>query len=267
MDQAGQSQPPAKPGALRGDLRRPVGVFLIAFGVVKILELADWSRLHQDAGAMFALGSGAVTGLLIGAKTIELLLTVAAVLSMVRHNGTLLLGALSGWTAEFALLAVLAAVHGDLARLIEHGLFCVAFGGLLTMTYTLGPRHVTTSGPRFDTQEIALDAPAEPRPDPAPALGERAVSPPKDRPVAPREHAMTRPEPLPSGERRSPAASDRTRQDLPVQKKDATRQDLPVQKKDATRQDPHVRGGDATRQDLPVRRKAPPDDPETEPVR
>jgi hypothetical protein len=270
VDQVVHSPSPAQPSARRSDLRRPVCVFLIAFGVVKILELADWSRLHRDAGAMLALGSGAVTGLLIGAKTVELLLTVAAVFALVRTNGGLLLGALAGWTAEFALLSVMAAVHGDLGRLIEHGLFCVAFGGLLTMTYAMNPKTAAAGAPRSHSQEIAINAFARLRKsgpdsegtldleaDKTPVMDKPAGTqtkgkpgpgstipgrPPVDRVVAPK--ALQKAKPAPA------ASSDQTRQDLPVRRSDATRQDLPV------------RGADATRQDLPVRRKTPPADPQ-----
>ncbi len=220
MDQIAQ---PAKPGTRRNDLRRPVCVFLIAFGIVKIVELADWSRLHRDATAMLDLGTGAVTGLLLGAKAVELLLTVAAVFALVRRDYRLLLGALAGWTAEFALLAVMAAVHGDLPRLVEHGLFCVAFGGLLTMTYAMTPKaKKATEAP----QPVA--APPIVIPETMEGPGSTLPgTPPKDRVVAPK------------------ALSAQTRMDLPVRKADATRQDLPV------------RGADATRQDIPVRPKTP----------
>lgn len=124
---------PAVPGhhLIRGRLRSPASAFVILYGVARLAELIDWSRLHDDAVAMLGLGSGAVTGLLIAGKAAELLLTLLAVLALTRHSDALLLAAVAGWTADLALLTIVAVVGGDLGRSLEHGISCAAFAGLL----------------------------------------------------------------------------------------------------------------------------------------
>jgi hypothetical protein len=116
----------------------PVCVFLIVYGVAKLAELADWSRLHGDVAAMLDAGSGTVTGLLIAGKGTELVLTALAVLALIRRGAALLLAALVGWTADLALLTVVAGSKGDHGRLLEHGVAFVAFAGLLVVTYVFG---------------------------------------------------------------------------------------------------------------------------------
>ena len=57
-------------------LHSPACAFVILYGVAKLAELANWSRLHRDVVAMLDLGSGTVTGLLAAGKGAELVLTV-----------------------------------------------------------------------------------------------------------------------------------------------------------------------------------------------
>jgi hypothetical protein len=177
--------------------------FVILFGVAKLAELLDWSRLHRDVAAMVDHGSGAATGLLIAGKAAESLLTVLAVLALIRRDGTLLRVALAGWTADLALLSVVAAVYGDLGRLAEHGLSFAVFAGLLVATYVLGRR--TGTEPEVSPQPVPAEAP----------------------------HGTRADLPVPS--------PDLTRQDLPVRRPEVTRQDLPVRSPDLTRQDLPVR--------------------------
>jgi hypothetical protein len=172
------------------------------YGAAKLAELIVWSRLHDVVVVMLGLGSGAVTGLLAVGKGAELLLTALAVLAVTRRTDILLLAALAGWTADLALLAVVAAVCGDLGRLLEHGITFMAFACLLAVTYASG--EVRTTG--------------------------IAVFGPKRRPSS----HTTRQD-------LSAAASDLTRPDLPVRRPDVTRQDLPVHGPDVTRQDLPVR--------------------------
>ena len=212
-------------------LPSPACVFLIVFGVAKLAELADWSRLHGDVAAMLDLGSGTVTGLLIAGKGAELLLTVAAVLSLVRRNATLLLAAVTGWTADLAVLTAVAAVHGDLGRLLEHGLTFVAFAGLLAVTYRFGGVRAKDVL-RFKRRERPVSRPARPAGPP--------MSPQPPRPAGPESHETVRDVP----------DSDTTRQDLPARMPAVTRLDLPVR-----------RSADVTRQDLPVRKRPAPEPP------
>jgi hypothetical protein len=193
---------PAPSVRATGRPHSPLCAFVILFGVAKLAELLDWSRLHRDVAAMLGHGSGAATGLLIAGKTAELLLTILAVLALVRRAGTLLRAALAGWTADLALLSVVAAVYGDLGRLAEHGLSFVVFAGLLVAPYVLGRRAGTA---------------------PEPPLPVQVTEP----------HGTRADLPLPS--------PDVTRQDLPVRKPEVTRQDLPVRNSDLTRQDLPVR--------------------------
>jgi hypothetical protein len=185
----------------RGRLRSPVTAFVILYGVAKLTELFDWPRLHDDVVAMLGLGSGAVTGLLAVGKGTELLLTLLAVLAVTRHSDVVLFAAVAGWTADLALLTIVAVVGGDLGRSIEHGLSCAAFAGLLAATF-----RVRAGG-----------APVR-EPDPTPPHATR-----RDLPVG--DPDLTRPD-LPA------RGSGATRQDLPVHRPDVTRQDLPVRRQD-----------------------------------
>lgn len=181
-------------------LHTPVCAFLIVFGVAKLAELLDWSRLHGDVVAMLGLGSGVVTALLLAGKGAELLLTGLAVLALVRRDHTWLLAAVTGWTADLALLAIVATVRGDLGRVLEHGLTFLAFAGLLAMAYVFGrPPAAQPHGTRPDLPVPEADV---------------------TRPVP--EADVTRQD-LPTG------STDTTRLDLPVRRPDVTRRDLPVQ--------------------------------------
>jgi hypothetical protein len=178
--------------AIHRHLHIPVCAFLIVFGVAKLAELFDWSRLHADVVSMLGLGSGTVTGLLLAGKGAELLLTALAVLALIRRNRTWLLAAVAAWTADLAVLSIVATVRGDIGRVLEHGLTFLAFAGLLAVTYVFGRER-----------------------EERPAHGTR-----QDLPVP--EADVTRQD-LPT---RSP---DTTRLDLPVRRPDVTRQDLPIQ--------------------------------------
>lgn len=186
-------------GTFEGRLRPPACAFLILYGVAKLAELLDWSRLHHDVTAMLGTGSGTVTGLLLAGKGAELALTVLAVLALVRADDTLLAAAVAGWTADLAVLTIVAAVCGDLGRLLEHGLTFLVLAALLTVLYRSGTVRL-------------------PRRTGAP---DQAASPP---PHTTRQDLPT-------------DTTDPTRQDLPVRRPDVTRQDLPVRRPDVTRQD------------------------------
>jgi hypothetical protein len=138
VNPAAQRPAPAGSGPSRRRLHYPACVFLIVFGVAKLAELIDWSRLHGDAVRMLGLGDGPVTALLLAGKGTELLLTVVAALALLRRSHVWLLLALAGWTADLALLAVVAGVCDDVGRLIQHGLFFVAFAGLTAAAYAMG---------------------------------------------------------------------------------------------------------------------------------
>lgn len=192
-------------------LHVPACAFLILFGVAKLAEFLDWSRLHRDAVAMLGLGSGTVTGLLLAGKGAELLLTALAVLGLVRRHPVWPLAALAGWTADLALLTVVAAVGGDLGRVLEHGLTFLVMAALLTVMY----RSVRSE-----------------RPKEAPGSAERPVEPGwLDGPPA-------------DGTRQDLRVSDAdaTRHDVPAPSADATRLDLPVRRPDVTRRDLPVQG-------------------------
>ena len=191
--------------AVRRRLQTPMCAFLIVFGVAKLAELLDWSRLHRDVVSMLGLGSGTVTGLLLAGKGAELLLTVLAVLALIRRDRAWLLAAVAGWTADLALLAIVATIRGDLGRVLEHGLTFLAFAGLLAVTYVFGRERPEQAEP------------VEPVEPPATAHGTR-----QDLPV--------------------PDEADVTRQDLPTRSADTTRMDLPVRRPDVTRRDLPVQG-------------------------
>lgn len=190
--------------AVRRRLHTPMCAFLIVFGVAKLAELLDWSRLHRDVVSMLGLGSGTVTGLLLAGKGAELLLTVLTVLALIRRDRAWLLAAVAGWTADLALLAIVAAIRGDLGRVLEHGLTFLAFAGLLAVTYVSG---------RERPEQVEQVEPVEP---PATAHGTRQDLPVSDEADVTRQDLPTR-------------SADTTRMDLPVRRPDVTRQDLPVQ--------------------------------------
>jgi hypothetical protein len=252
VDRAVQTAAPGRPGASRRGLHYAVCVFLIVFGITKIAELIDWSRLHGDAVTMLGLGGGSVTALLVAGKGAELLLTAAAALALARRNDVWLLAALAGWTADLALLAVVAGICGDMGRLVQHGLFFAAFAGLLVVICVLGrgvraPHPAGTArGPLSQTQEIALATLARLR-----RAGSRAGS--GSLPLPGRD-PLSGPDSGPGPH----APSEPTRQDLPVRRSDTTRQELPVRRTDVTRQDLPVRGGYATPSEPPS--GPPPDD-------
>jgi hypothetical protein len=211
----------------RRRLHVPLCVFLIVYGLARLAELADWSRLHRDVVRMLGVGSGTVTGLLAAGKGTELLLTVLAVLALVRRGELLLLTAIAGWAADLALLATVAGIRGDRGRLLEHGLTFVAFACVLTVTYSYG---------RVRAGDVVRSVLRRPRatetPAPAPQPGELPGDTDGDTDGEP--GATVRDEP---GE---------TRTDLPVRGTAPTRLDLPA------------RRTDVTRQDLPVRRRPAP---------
>jgi hypothetical protein len=184
---------------IRGRLRSPVTAFVMLYGVARLAELVDWSRLHDDVVAMLGLGSGVVTGLLVAGKGAELLFTLLAVLALTRRSDVVLLAAVAGWTADLALLTTVAVVGGDVGRSLEHGISCAAFAGLLALTYPVraGGGPVREPGPT-PPHETRRDLTAG---DPEPTRQDLPVHRP-----------------------------DVTRQDIPVHRPDVTRQDLPVRR-------------------------------------
>jgi hypothetical protein len=215
-------------------LRAPACVFVIVYGLARLAELADWSRLHRDVVRMLGLGSGTVTGLLATGKGAELLLTIVAVLALVRRGEVLLLTAIAGWTADLALLATVTAISGDRGRLLEHGLAFVGFACLLAVTYAYGQVRAGDVV-RSVLRRPRTSAPLPPEPAEEKAE-EKVVEKAVDR-AGPVEH--------PADETVRDATPGETRQDLPVRGSERTRLDLPVRR-------PGV-----TRQDLPVRPPAP----------
>ncbi len=175
----------------RYDLRRPVGVFLVVFGLTRIAELLDWSRMHADAVSSLAMGGATVTALIVAGKAVDLLLTAAAVLALVRGHGVWLLVAIAGWTAGFAVLTVLAGIGGDAGALVQQGCFFVVFAGLLAGAYLLGLGRAPRL--RWPSKRPSAFVSAEPTRQDLPVRGGGA-----------------------------------TRQDLPVRTSDVTRQDMPV---------------------------------------
>jgi hypothetical protein len=214
-------------------LHLPACVFLIAFGVAKLAELADWSRLHGDAVRLAGAGS-VTTGLLIAGKAAELLFTLTAVLALVRRRRIWLLAALAGWALDLAVLSVIAAVSGDHGRLLEHGLSFIAIAGLLVVTYAGAGRPPREA---LSTAQLLLSR-LHRTTDPAPKRTSAPEAP--EAPEAPKAPKAPAALPAPS----APAA--------PVQA-DVTRQDLPARPA-ITRQDIALPGHDVTRQDLPVRK-------------
>ncbi|MCO5974488.1 hypothetical protein [Actinoallomurus soli] len=130
---AGSRSPAKKAGWHR--LHYPVAVFLVVFGATRIASLLDWSGRHRDAARLLGAGDGTVTALLGASAVGELLLTLAAVLAVSRRRDVWLLVALAGWSVESLALAIVAGVSGDTSRLVEHGVFLLAFAVLLAVTY------------------------------------------------------------------------------------------------------------------------------------
>lgn len=147
--------------AIQRRLHVPACAFVIVFGAAKLAELLDWSRLHREVVAMLGLGSGTVTALLLAGKGAELLLTGLAVLALVRRDRRWLLAALAGWTADLALLAIVATVRGDLGRVLEHGLTFLAFAGLLAAAYVFDRTQEARPDPVPEADVTRHDLPAK----------------------------------------------------------------------------------------------------------
>lgn len=259
------AEQPSSPG--RRGLILPVSVFLVVFGVTKILELADWPRLHDDAARSLGLGGGTVTVLLIVAKCAELALTATAVLALTRRRLIWALAALTGWTAEFAVLAVAAVILGAAGRALVYTAYLAGFAGLFAVTFLLAGgsfaalpglvrRRARAVNPTGLPDLGPSGAATPPRAHPASSV--RLVPSPRQEadPAGADDAAASAP-----GGDRVPASDDArvcadlTRQDLSAGRDDATRRDLPIQWSDVTRQDLPVRreeaNPDVTRQDLP----------------
>ncbi|MCO6006482.1 hypothetical protein NE236_15965 [Actinoallomurus purpureus] len=226
------------PGAGWHRLHYPVGVFLIVFGATRVGSLLDWSGRHRDAARMLGVGDGAVTALLGVSAVGELLLTLVAVLAVSRRRDVWLLVALAGWLAEFLVLAVVAGVAGDVPRLAEHGLFLVAFGGLLAATYRWSG--ATRVSGRPGAPDAVVSAP------PQPALATLAA------PLGPSvTTAEATPEPRVAPEQ-APVrpSSDTTRRDLRAQGRDADREDVGEPAGDPPPRNAGPSRSDVTRRDV-----------------
>jgi hypothetical protein len=163
------------PVAYGGRLHAPACAFVIAYGVAR---LAGFGLYHDGAAGPLVVAAGA-----------EPALTILAVLALVRRGRGLLLAAVAGWTADLASPAVVAAVHGDTGRLLDHGLPGVAFAVLTAVTYRLGRRQGDDTARGGTLTDLRVADPDATRQD------------------------------LPAGA---------TRLDLPVRRPEATRPDLPV---------------------------------------
>ena len=203
----------------------PACVFVIVYGVAKLAELAEWPHLHRDLVAMLGMSTGTVTGLLAAGKGAELVLTVLAVLALIRRSEPLLLSVVAGWAADLALLTTVTAIGGDRGRMLEHGLTFVAFAVLLTVMYANGETRAAD----------VVSAVLRRRTDANPAEhGRRAV---------PARETGRTPAPEPEPDETLRGLPDETRRDLQVRApgSDTTRLDLPARVPDVTRHDLHVR--------------------------
>jgi hypothetical protein len=214
-------------------LHLPVGVFLIVFGATRVASLLDWSGRHRDAARMLGVGDGTTTVLLVGSALGELLLTVAAVLAVHRRRDVWLLAGLTGWSAESLLLTAVAAVAGDVPRLVEHAVFLLAFGGLLAATY------------RWSAAARASRDPSRPESADPVAVQHR----PETTAPEPARHHPESTAPGPTPHHRGSMADGATRRDLPASTSDVTHRDL-ARPADHDRRDGIEPGGDATRRDL-----------------
>ena len=177
---------------------------LILFGVAKLAELFDWSRLHLTSPRCSATGPAPRPGLLIAGKTRR-----AAVHRPRRARP----GPARGHPAPRRprrvdrrprVLSVVAAVSRRPRQAGRARRPFAVFAGLLVAPYVLGAQR---AGPAPDAPRLPVQAPAP--------------------------HGTRADLPLPS--------PDVTRQDLPVRRPEVTRQDLPVRNSDLTRQDLPVR--------------------------
>ena len=73
----------------------------------------------------------------------------------------MLLAALAGWTADLALLAIVATVRGDLGRVLEHGLTFLAFAGLLAAAYVFDRTQEARPDPVPEADVTRHDLPAK----------------------------------------------------------------------------------------------------------
>jgi hypothetical protein len=267
-------------------LHYPVGVFLIVFGATRVGSLLDWSGRHRDAARMLGVGGGTVTALLGVSGVGELLLTVAAVLAVSRRRDVWLLVALAGWCAEFLVLAVVTGIAADVARLVEHGVFLSAFGGLLAATYRWSGAARTPDDP--DAPATMVSEPPQPTlvrlvapPGPSAVPAEPVPAPPVRPNVDVTRQDIRVRKPEADGEK--PQVGGRTRSNVSASESDVTDRDLAqppsdtthrddVPEADLTHWDVHVPenqtadrdvaepASDTTRQDIKVRKGGPADD-------
>ncbi|WP_433183483.1 hypothetical protein [Actinoallomurus sp. CA-150999] len=248
------SRSPATGGGWR---RRhvPVGVFLVVFGLTRVASLLDWSSRHRDAARMLGVGDGATTALLGISAVAELLFTVAAVLAVGRRRAVWLLVALAGWLIEFLALAVVAGVTGDGRRLVEHGVFLLAFAVLFAVTYRSIRGTRAAVEPDQPVPALALPALAGLAPAGSSAASEPPGTPRGNAPMAAPaqnpEWGMSRPgrgTPKPAGTLALPQRPEAS------PSHSATLAGPGSESPDAPEK-PVVRPADATRQDIRIQRR------------
>jgi hypothetical protein len=119
----------------------PVGIFLVAYGAAGIPLLAiGWSDRHSEMATYLAktIGLGIATPALVGAKVVEVLLTLLALAGLLRRRDVWYLPALLGWVAGFAAFCVLDVWSGRYGGLAEHVVYLLGFLMLLAASFAFG---------------------------------------------------------------------------------------------------------------------------------
>ncbi|TDC85228.1 hypothetical protein [Actinomadura sp. 7K507] len=147
-----------------------VGVFLIAYGGTGLVSaVLLWGDRQDEVEGYF--GSVPTTAVLVLVKVLELALVASAAAGVLLRRDMLLVVALAGWMAGFAMFAVLDVFTAGWGGLIEHLLYLAAFVVLLFLSYGLSAKAQLAGAPKAGadgspgggpqltrTQEFALQA-------------------------------------------------------------------------------------------------------------
>ena len=127
----------------------PVGIFLVAYGAAGIPLLAiGWSDRHREMATYLAqtVGLDIATPALVGAKAVEVLLTLLALAGLLRRRDVWYLPALLGWVAGFAAFCAFDLWSGRYGGLVEHVVYLLGFLLLLAASFAFGVKARVAAG-------------------------------------------------------------------------------------------------------------------------
>lgn len=113
-----------------------ISAFLIIYGLFNFAELPfGWKnrvpQVSHDLGAAFGLGHQWVLPMLWLTKSFEGILGLVALFALARRSTIVLVAAILGWMAEFAVFGAIDVMSADRSELLEHTSYFVGFTQLL----------------------------------------------------------------------------------------------------------------------------------------